>query len=93
MNKKNKVDKQHFADIFSIPVNVKKRKVITRFSKLQAKAKDKGILLEKCSKYYELWVLGVTAHCSNLNKLISYCVFFIRSFCASILTLAASLHN
>ena len=42
--------------------------MITRFSKLQAKAKDKGILLEKCSKYYELWVLGVTAHCSNLNE-------------------------
>ena len=68
MNKKNEIDYNAFADIFSIPVNVKKRKVITRFSKLQAKAKDKGILLEKCSKYYELWVLGVTAHCSNLNE-------------------------
>ncbi len=72
MNKKNEIDYNAFADIFSIPVNVKKRKVITRFSKLQAKAKDKGISLEKCGRYYELCVydsLGsTTAECLNLNE-------------------------
>ena len=64
----SRVDTKLFTGIFSIPVKAKKRKVVPRFSKLQYKAKDKGVMLEKCGSCYELWVLGTTAECRNLNE-------------------------
>ena len=73
MNKKNNtknknIDTGFFSDIFSIPVKTKKRKVNTRFNKLQAMAKNQGVILERCGSHYELWVLGTTAICSNLTE-------------------------
>ena len=65
--KNNKIDKNLFKDIFSVPV--KKKVVHTRFDRLVDKAKAKNLYLYKVSGGYEIDDNnGTTAVCKNLNE-------------------------